>query len=58
MSSPITAKERAYYLATAMLSTAFEYSREDDVQVWWAAFLPHFVSRVLSFARTGLIDRY
>ena len=47
----ISAEERSYYLATAMLSTAFDYGREGDAEIWWLTLEPLFVSRacVVSF---------
>ena len=42
----LSPEERQYYLATAMMSTAFEYGR-DDTETWWLAFLPSFVRRML-----------
>ena len=44
--TPVSAEERAYYLATAMLSTTFEYGREGDTEVWWSTLLPSLVSRM------------
>jgi hypothetical protein len=41
--APISATEHAYYMATAMVTTAFEYGRNDPA-IWWASFRPHFVS--------------
>jgi hypothetical protein len=49
MSSPqaaaLSVEERQYYLATAMMTTALEYGR-DDSESWWSAFLVPFVSHV------------
>jgi len=41
---PVSAEECAYDLVTAMLSMAFDYGQEDDPELWWSTFIPHFVS--------------
>jgi hypothetical protein len=38
-------EERSYYLATAMMTTALDFGR-DDVELWWATFHDSFVSWV------------
>ena len=40
----LSAEDRQYYVSTAMLTTAFDYQR-DDSEMWWLTFVPVFVSR-------------
>lgn len=47
VAAALSAEEHQYYMATAMLTTAYEYGRNGDAELWWSTFRPAFVSCTL-----------